>query len=831
MIGKTLSHYQVTEKLGAGGMGEVYLAQDTQLRRKVALKLLPAQFTKDEDRLQRFEQEACAASALNHPNIITIYEIGQVGDSHFIATEFIDGQTLRQQMTAGMKVGEALDVVIQIATALTAAHAAGILHRDVKPENVMLRPDGLVKVLDFGLAKLAEGSSPRPGAEAPTAAQVDTDPGTVIGTAQYMSPEQARGLKVDARTDVFSLGVVLYEMVAGRAPFEGATAAHLIISIVEKEPAPLSRYSPGIPAELQRIVTKALRKDRETRYQTIKDLLIDLKSLRDELEFEAKLHRSEQPEVPSGGAVTTSGGQAGVAAGGKPAPEIEKVAVVRTTSSAEYLVSEVRRHRGATLLVLAILIVAGAALLYFVRGGKAIDSVAVLPFVNASADPDTEYLSDGITESLINSLSQLSRIKVIARGSVFRYKGRETDPRAVGRELGVQAVLTGRVLQRGGDLSISAELMDARDNSHIWGEQYHRKLADVLAVEQEITRDMSEKLRLKLSGEEQKRLTKSYTESTEAYQHYLKGRYYLDKSTEESAKKAIEHFKRAIEIDPNYALAYVGLADGHLGLQFHSSVAPKDAYQRAKAAVLKAQQIDETLAEIHASLGEIKTNYERDFVGAEREYKRAIQLKPNFAAAHWRYGVYLSAMGRHEEAIAEAKRAQELEPLSVLISDVVGYIYLQARKYDQSIEELRNALEMEPNFALALIDRADAYLQKGEYEEAIAEIKKAVAVSVDEPIYISELGYAYAVAGQRDEAVKRLDQLKELSKGRYVGPSHMALIHLGLGEKDQALEWLEKAYEDRSVTNFHALKTDPRFDILRSDPRFVDLLQRIGFPP
>jgi serine/threonine-protein kinase len=831
MIGKTLSHYQVTEKLGAGGMGEVYLAQDTQLRRKVALKLLPAQFTKDEDRLQRFEQEACAASALNHPNIITIYEIGQVGDAHFMATEFIEGQTLRQQMASRMSLTETLDVVIQVASALTAAHAAGILHRDVKPENVMLRPDGLIKVLDFGLAKLAERSSPRTDDEAATIAKVDTDPGTVVGTAQYMSPEQARGLKVDGRTDVFSLGVVLYEMVAARAPFEGKTAADLIISIIEKEPAPLSRYSQDVPAELQRIVSKALRKDRETRYQTVKDLLIDLKSLREELEFEAKLHRSGQPEVLSGEVVTTGSGQAGVAATGKLAVSTEKAELVRTTSSAEYLVGEVRRHKGLALIVLAILIIAGAALLYFVRGGKTIDSVAVLPFVNASTDPDTEYLSDGITESLINSLSQIPRIKVIARSSVFSYKGRQTDPRAVGRELDVRGVLTGRVMQRGDNLSISAELIDARDNSHIWGEQYHRKLADLLVLQQEIARDMSEKLRLKLSGEEQQRLTKSYTESVDARQHYVKGRFYLDQSGEEATKKAIEHFKRAIEIDPNYALAYAGLADGHLGLQFHSSVAPKDAYQRAKAAVLKAQVIDETLAEVHATLGQIKTGYEWDFVGAEREYKRAIELKPSYAFAHWWYGVYLSAMGRHQEAIAEAKRAQELEPLSVLISDVVGYIYLQARQYDQSIEELNKGLEMEPNFALARNDLGDAYLQKGRYEEAIAEINKAATLSGGEPIYISELGYACAVAGQRDQATKRLDQLKELSKGRYVGPAHIALIHIGLGEKDQAFVWLEKAYEDRSLTNFYALKTDPKFDTLRSDPRYSDLLLRIGFPP
>jgi serine/threonine-protein kinase len=830
MIGKTLSHYQVTEKLGAGGMGEVYLAQDTHLRRKVALKLLPVQFTQDEDRLHRFEQEAYAASALNHPNIITIYEIGQVGDSHFIATEFIDGQTLRRQMTSRMRLTEVLDVVIQVASALTAAHVAGIFHRDIKPENVMLRPDGLVKVLDFGLAKLAERRSPRISAEALTAGQVDTDPGTVMGTAQYMSPEQARGLKVDGRTDIFSLGVVLYEMVGGRAPFEGATAADLIISIVEKEPAPLSRYAPEVPAELQRILTKALRKDREARYQSIKDLLIDLKSLREELEFAAKLERSAQANVTPEGLTETSG-QSAAAAEKVPVVSTEKVGAVHTTSSAEYLVREVRRHKRAIFLVLAILIVAGAALLYFARGGKAIDSVAVLPFVNASADPDTEYLSDGITESLINSLSQVPRIKVIARSSVFRYKGRETDPRAVGRELGVRAVLTGRVMQRGDSLSISAELIDARDNSHIWGEQYHRKLADLLAVQEELARDMSEKLRLKLSDEEQQLLTKSYTENTEAYHHYLKGQYYLDKFSEEGTKKAMEHFKRAIEIDPNYALAYVGLANGHLGLQFHSSAAPKDGYQRAKAAVVKAQEIDDTLADVHASLGEIKSHYDWDFVGAEREYKRAIQLKPNNALFHWWYGVYLSAMGRHQEAIAEVKRAQELEPLSVAISDVVGYVLLQARQYDQSIEELKKGLEMEPNFALAQNDLGDAYMQKGKTEEAIAEIHKAVDLSGDEPIYISALGYAYAVTGKRDEAVKRLDQLKELSKGRYVAPPHLALIHIGLGEKDQALEWLEKAYEDRSVINNYALKTDPKLDTLRSDPRFTDLLRRIGYPP
>jgi eukaryotic-like serine/threonine-protein kinase len=827
MIGKTLSHYQVTEQLGEGGMGEVYLAQDTHLRRKVALKLLPAQFTKDKDRLHRFEQEAYATSALNHPNLITIYEIGQVGDSHFIATEFIDGQTLRRQMTSRMRLKEALDIAIQVASALTAAHEAGIVHRDIKPENVMLRPDGLVKVLDFGLAKLAERRPPRTGPEAPTAAKVDTDPGTVMGTAQYMSPEQARGLKVDGRTDVFSLGVVLYEMVAGRAPFQGATAADLIISIVEKEPAALSRYAQDIPAELQRILSKALRKDREMRYQTVKELLIDLKSLREDLEFKAKLDRSAQPSVIPGEVVTTSGGQAGAATASEPVVSTEKVGAVRTTSSAEYLVSEVRRHKGVTLLTLAILIIAGAALLYFTGGGRAINSVAVLPFVNVSADPNTEYLSDGITESLINSLSQVSRIKVIARSSVFRYKGRETDPRAVGLELGVEAVLTGRLVQRGDNLSISAELMDARDNSHLWGEQYNRKLADLLAVQEELARDMSEKLRLKLSGEEQRRLTKSYTENTEAFQLYMKGRYYWNKFTEDGVKRAIGYFQQAIDKDPNYALAYTGLADSYSAIS--DGLTPQEAMPKAKAAAIKAVQIDDSLAEAHILLAWVTYQYDWDWSAADRRFQRAIELNPNSPTAHKLYGVYLAYLGREAEALAEMKRAQQLDPLNLLINVNVSLPLYFMRQYDQAIEQSRKVIEMDPNFYLAHYAVGMASAQKGDFDQAIVELQKARALE-DKPWIVGTLGYAYAASARRGEAHKLLEELKEQAKQRHVTPYWIAMIYVGLGEKDEAFAWFEKAYQERT-SSLLWFKTDPLLDSLRSDPRFQDLLQRIGFPP
>ncbi|MBA3767118.1 MAG: protein kinase, partial [Acidobacteria bacterium] len=545
-----LSRYEIRSLLGAGGMGEVYLAEDTTLHRPVAIKLLPAEFTANQDRLHRFEREAFAASSLNHPNILTIHEIGKENGHHFIATEFIDGESLRQHLKdKGLELHEVLEIGVQVASALAAAHAARIVHRDIKPENIMVRKDGIVKVLDFGLAKLAEQEQkPTLDTEAPTRALHHTAPGVVMGTVSYMSPEQARGLEVDERTDVWSLGVVLYEMVAGRLPFAGETTADVLGLILHKEP-PLTHLGTHIPAELDRIVTKALKKDKEERYQVVKDLGLDLKSLKQRLEFDAERDRTETPERSSQtrGAATTSEGGAGTAGTSKIAAHPTGQAAggdIHTTSSAEYIVTEIKRHKRGAGLVLAALVVAiaGLAYFYFVQSTEAsINSVAIMPFVNVSKDPNTEYLSDGISESLINSMSQLSQLKVIARSSTFRYKGKEIDPEEVAKTLGVGAIVTGRVVQRGDELQVSVELMNAQDKTQMWGEQYNRRAADLQAVQAEIARTISEKLRLRLTGAQEQQITKQATQNPEAYQLYLTGLFYFRKGNIENNKKALEY--------------------------------------------------------------------------------------------------------------------------------------------------------------------------------------------------------------------------------------------------------------------------------------------------
>jgi eukaryotic-like serine/threonine-protein kinase len=828
LLNMTLSHYRILSTIGAGGMGEVYLAEDMRLKRRVALKLLPPQFTSDADRRRRFEQEAQAASALNHPNIITIYEIGQVDATHYIAMEFIDGLTLRQRLTGErLPLAAALEIAIQTASALSAAHEAGIIHRDLKPENVMLRRDSYVKVLDFGLAKLTERQAPTADTEAPTVARPETDPGTVMGTARYMSPEQARGLKIDARTDIFSLGVVMYEMLTNRAPFPGATTSDVIASLLKTEPAPLTQHAPAAPAELERIVTKALRKDREERYQTAKDLALDLKSLKLRLEIEAELERSKQPDLSGGGAVAKGNAQAAAGTAKAATPPLGEGATP-TSASAESFISRLKRRPRSVVAALAILMAAGAAIAYFTGGGKAIDSVAVLPFVNASADPNMEYLSDGITESIIYSLSQLPKLRVMSRNSVFRYKEREIDAQAAARSLSVRAVVTGRVVLRGESFAMSAELIDARDNSLLWGGQYHGTLADVLPVQEEIAKQLSEKLRLRLSGEERQRLTKRYTESTEAYQSYLKGRYFWNKRTEGGLKKGIEYFDQAIEKDPAYALAYTGLADSYAGLVFPAgAVSPREAMPKAKDAAAKALQIDDTLAEAHTSLAFVKFYYDWDWSGAEREFKRAIELNPAYPEAHHIYSHYLMAMGRGEESLAESKRALELAPLDLVINVHLGWHYLYARQYDQAIEQIEKTAEMERNSALTHYWLGLAYEQKARYADAIAAFQRAIALFGGSSLTEAELAHTYAVSGQRAEAQKVIDKLQELAQRRYVSSYQIAATYAGLGEKDRAFAWLEKAYDERSDWLVN-LKVEQRFDGLRSDPRFADLLRRVN---
>ncbi len=822
LAGREVVHYRVLSLVGAGGMGEVYLAEDTRLGRKIALKFLPSHFTRDGDRLRRFKQEARAASALNHPNILTVHEIGESEGHHYIATEFVEGETLRTAISgARLKPIEALDVTAQIASALAAAHEVGVVHRDIKPENVMLRRDGIVKVLDFGLAKLTEERSA--GSEATT--RVETTPGLVMGTPQYMSPEQARGKAVDARTDIFSLGCVLYEMVAGRAPFRGETPTDVLISILEREPTPLASHWPEAPAELQRIVTKALAKSPDARYQTAKDLALDLRALLEDLKLAAKLGRSVQPAAGGETAAQASGIERHSQTAASPP--------AHPTSSAEYVVTEIKRYKLGALSAAAALALALVALVSyrFYGGDEAINSLAVLPFVNASADPEVEYLSDGLAESLINNLSRLPNVKVMSRNASFRYKGREVDARDVGRELGVRAVLTGRVVERGDDLSISVELVDARDNSHIWGEQYNRKLSDLLAVQGEISRETAERLRVRLTGEEERQVARHYTENTEAYQLYLKGRFYFNKRTEEALQKAIVYFEQAAQKDPSYALAYAGLADANmyvLRLGFQREP-PQGAYLRAKDAATKALGIDEKLAEAHTSLAIVKMEYEWDWAGAEREFKRAIELNPNSDEAHHQYSHYLTAVGRTRESLDESLHALELNPLSLNLNAHLGWHYLMARQYDQSIAQCRKTFEMDPNYPPAHEFFAKAYEQTGMYGEAISEFQKARDLSGESSNLAAGLGHAYALSGRREEALKILDELKGSSKEGYISSYDIALIHLGLGQKDQAFEWLEKAYVEHSES-LRYLKADPRHDSLRPDPRFADLLRRVGLP-
>lgn len=790
MISGTISHYRILEKLGAGGMGEVYLAKDMSLDRTVALKVLATDVARDREQIRRFVQEAKAASALRHPNVAHIYEIGEADDIRFIAMEYVEGQSLDTKISGRpLESAEIVNLGLQVADALDEAHSKGIIHRDIKPANLMITSRGQVKVLDFGLAKVIRPEGETLAADAPTLSK--TKPGLVMGTVPYMSPEQALGRHVDPRTDIFSLGVVLYEMATGRLPFLGANASEILDQIIHAQPEVIARFNYNLPAELERIIRKCLEKEPERRYQSARELVIDLRNLQRDLELGA------------GGAETIP-----------PRPRRQ-------------------RYRSAfAAFALAILLLVVGTLYFFMGGGEAIDSVAVLPFTNASADPNMEYLSDGISESIINRLSQLPGLRVMARSTMFRYKSQEVDPRSVGRQLHVQAVLTGRVLQVGETLIIRAELVDVKDGLQLWGEQYNRRPADILTLQEEISRKISEELRLRLTGEQQKRLTRKYTDDVEAYLLYLKGRYAWNQRTEERLRKSIEYFREAIEKDPRYALAYVGLADAHalLGGLGVGALPPKETMPKAKAAAMKALEIDDTLAEAHASLGLVKWSFDWDWLGAEQELKRAIELRPSYATAHQWYALDLIAMGRLDDALGEMKRAQRFDPLSQAINMGVGWVLYLRRQYDQAIEQYRKTLDMEPTSVYAHAALGVVYEQKAMAEAAIGEIQRAMSLSGGSPEMTAALGHAYAVSGQRSKAQKILIELSRLSKRRYVPAYSIARIYIGLGRKDQAFKWLQKAYEERAEALVY-LNLDPTFDSLRSDPRFIDLVRRVGLAP
>jgi serine/threonine protein kinase/tetratricopeptide (TPR) repeat protein len=838
MIEQTISHYRILDKLGTGGMGEVYLAEDTSNGRRVALKLLPAHVTKDEKTLQRFKKEASAILKLNHPNILTIFEIGQDDTFQFIATEYINGETLRDHLWRNeMKIDEVLGISIQVARALEAAHAEGIIHRDIKPENIMLRHDlvgrdRLVKVLDFGLAKLTEKRSSDP--DAVTMPIHHTEPGTVMGTTGYMSPEQTRGLEVDARTDIFSLGIVLYEMVARRAPFEGPTDSHVKVSILDHEPPPLVSKSQPLPHQLERIVKKALAKDRTKRYQTITDLKTDLENLRDELDRNA-VELSVTPDSEDGErSVQHTTAPAGKKSTAQRSAELQPT---RTLSSAEYIVTGVGRHKIAALVTVAALLLAVAGIVYLRSASNpGINSVAVLPFVNDSLDPNAEYLSDGITESIINNLSQLPNLKVMSRNAVFRYKGQKIDPQEVGRNLGVGAVLTGRVVKVGEKLIIKTELVNVADGAQLWGAEYNNSMADIFTVQEEISRKIFEKLRVKLTGEDEERLAKRYTNDTEAYQLYLKGRYFWNKRDEAGLRNGIKFFKQAEEKDPTYALAYSGLADSYALLCDIGAVAPLEEMPNAKLAAERALSIDPRLAEGYTSRAFIKLAYDWDWPSAESDFRRALELNPKYATAHQWYASFLTQMGKYDLARREIEQAQQLDPLSPIINANSGLYLYYAHKYDEAIEQYRKTLEIDPGFGVAHYYLGLAYLQKKEYGKAIEEFKIVMdstggasaandELDGDDLETAAALAYAYSASGKRAEAQTLLGKMIELQQRRYVSPLYLATIYTGLGEKEQAIEHLKKAYENRHP-GLVLIRVEPLFDSLRDDQRFQELLRR-----
>lgn len=777
MIGQTISHYRILEKLGEGGMGVVYKAQDTKLNRPVALKVLPRQALITEEDKSRFAREAQAAASLSHPNVAMIFEFDEVDDPAtggklaFIAMEYVDGETVKQKIKERpLPIDEAVKIAMAAAEGLTEAHQKGIVHRDIKSDNVMISRNGLVKIMDFGLAEIAGRSRV-------------TKEGMTVGTAAYMSPEQALGEKLDPRTDIWSLGVVMYEMITGRLPFAGDYEQAIVYRILNEEPEPITSLRSNIPMELERIVKKAMQKDRSNRYQHVDEMLVDLKSLKRETE-----------------SVST-----------------KTVAAKRPTRRRSYV------YGGVGVLVLIL----GLGVFYFYpREVKTIDSIAVLPLKNLMGDPEQEYFVEGMHEALITELAKISALKVISRTSTVRYKGTDKPLPQVARELGVAGVIEGSVLREGDLVRITVQLIHGSTDRHLWAKSFDRELRGVLALHSEVARAIADEIKAKLTPQEQERLVAARTVNPKAYELYLLGRHYENQRTVDGYKQAVQSFQKAIEQDPGYASAYAALADSYLWLGEQGGLPQKEARSLAEAALRKALELDANLAEVHSSLGLFKLNYEWNWREAEKEFKRAIELNPGDALAHQRYGRGLDFTGHYEEALQELERARELDPLSMPIRSYLGQVHLHARKYDRAAHELQKALELQPNHALVLHNLGELYIAQGRYVEAIAPLQKSSELSSSSH-YLAMLGCAYARADRKPEATKILKELQQRLEQNLVSAFDMASLHMALGENERALSWLERGYQERDGWLVE-LKAWPWFDSLRSDPRFQNLLKKVG---